>query len=108
VVFDLLDATQLHQNQIRVGGHAHAAPCLAIVVILGQHERGRRFDVGVIERERPLRVDVRLVDRPQLQLYQSDDTIVDDGDELGPYTFAYETVILTDRLQRTDAFGLDK
>lgn len=51
VVLDLLDATQLHEDEVDHRADAHLPPGLAIVVVLVEHKLGGAGDVLVVERK---------------------------------------------------------
>ena len=105
-VLDLLDALDFGEDEVGVRTHPHRAPRLVVVVVLLLHQFQRFVGILVIEHHRLLVVHVDGVGEPLVELDESHDAVVDQGDELGPDAFAYQRLFLD--FQRADALRLDE
>ena len=106
VILYLLGASNLGEDDVGITRHAHVAPRLAIVGILGQHEGLGVRHVLVVQLDGVLAAHVYHVAVTQLQLDEADDAIVDDGYELGPQVLAHLRGAVD--FKGADALGLDE
>ena len=106
MVLYFLHALNFGEDEIGVGGHAHSAPGLVVVVVFCQHERTRLGGYLVVVGESLVDAEVLGVDIALAQLDDADNGIIDDGDELRQNALADFRHALY--LERTDALGLDE
>ena len=94
------------QNKVGIAAHAHVAPCLGIVVVLAQHQFQAFFGKLVVHSHRLVGRGVHGVGESVLELYKSDDAIVDECNELRANTLANKRSARY--FERANALGLDE
>ena len=99
-------ALDLRQNKVGIRANTHAAPSLIVVVVLAFHQLQSFVGITVVERHRVVVRHIDGVAKAFVELYQSDNAIVDEGNELRTDSLVHERLFLD--FQGTDALSLDE
>ena len=105
MVFDLLGAVDLHEDEIDIAAHTHQPPRLIVVVVLLLKQCQSLGDVLVIESNHLLRRHIDILGIAIFELNQSHDAVVDYAHEFWDDALSYQRFAL--ELKASDAVGFD-